>query len=70
MIRADAPNSHFDPVRTKMTGTQQIMILRVCDLDEIESKQFLVDKTLSQVCYTSERETEKVIVDEILTEER
>ena len=32
IMRANALNSHVDPVRIKMTGTQQITILRVFDL--------------------------------------
>ena len=34
MMRADNLNSHVDPVRTEMTGMQQVPILHVCDLDE------------------------------------
>ena len=33
MMRADTLNSHVEPLKTEMTGTQQIMILHLCDLD-------------------------------------
>ena len=32
----DALNLHVDPVRTEMTGTKNIPILHVCDLNESE----------------------------------
>ena len=47
MMISDALNSHVDPVRTEMTGTQQILILHVFDLDESKSKEILADKNLS-----------------------
>ena len=66
MTRDDAFNSHVDPVRTEMTGTQQIMILHVCDSDESESKEILTDENLSQVCSEDKSESEIVTVNESL----
>ena len=54
MMRADSLNLHVEPVRTKMTGMQQIPILHVCDSEESESKEILAQKNLSQVYYTDE----------------
>ena len=48
MIRADALNSHFDPVITEMTDTQQIQILRVCDSDKSKSKEIIADEIYKQ----------------------
>ena len=36
MMRADALNSHVEPVRREITGTQKIPISHVCDSDESE----------------------------------
>ena len=52
-----------------MTGTQHIPILKVCDLEESESRDILVDENLSQVCSTDKGESESVIFDESYTEE-
>ena len=38
MMRADDLNSHVDPVRTEMTGTQQITILHILYSDKREPK--------------------------------
>ena len=57
MMRPDARNLHIGPVRTEMTGTQQIPISHVCELDERKSKYFLVDENLSQVCSTDKGES-------------
>ena len=69
MMRADAFNLHVDPVRTEITGTQQIPILHVCDLGKSKSKGITSDETLLQVFYTDKSKSESVIVDEIYTEE-
>ena len=69
VLRADAFNSQIDPIKKEMTGTQHIPILYVYSLDESESKGFIADENLSQVCSTYESESESVIVDEISTEE-
>ena len=61
MMISDALNFHIDTIRTEMTGTQQIMILHVCDLYESESKYFFADKNLLQVFSTSNSESEIVI---------
>ena len=60
-MRADAFNSHVGPARTEMTGTQQITILHVCDLDERKSKEILAEQKLSQVCSTDKGKSESVI---------
>ena len=68
-MRADAFNFHVEPVRTEMTGTQQIPISHVCDSDERKSKGIIVEKNLLQVCYTDNIKPESVIFDESSTEE-
>ena len=68
MMRADAFNLHVDSVRTEMTGTQQILILHICDLDKSESKGITVEENSSQVYSTDERKSESLIADEISTE--
>ena len=62
-------NSHVDPVRTEMIVTQHIPILKVCYLDNNESKGIIADKNLSQVCSTDKSKSESAIVNEISTEE-
>ena len=69
MMRADKFNLNVEPVRTKITGTQHILISHVCDLDESESKMTLVVEKSSQFCSTEESESESVIVNESYTEE-
>ena len=68
-MRANALNSHIDPVKTEMTGTQQIPISQICSIDKIESKDILADEILSQVYSTDEGKSESVIFDESTTEE-
>ena len=63
MVRAGASNLHVEPERTVMTGTQQIPILKVCDLDDSKLKKILLDKTLSQVYSIDGSEYESVTVD-------
>ena len=69
MVRADAFNLNVDPVRTKMTGTKQIPISHVFNLDKSKSKGIIADKNLLQVCSTDESESESVIFNESSTEE-
>ena len=69
MGRTDAFNLHVQPVRTEITGMQQILILRVCDSNESESKEILLVEILSQVYSTDYIESESVIFNEISTEE-
>ena len=64
MIRVDVFNSHIEPVRTKITGTQKIPISHVCDSNDSESKRIIVDENLLKVCSTDEKESESVIIDE------
>ena len=68
-MRADALNLHVYPVRTELTGTEQISILHVCSTYEIKSEEFLVGKTLSQICSTDEKKQKNIIGDEINLEE-
>ena len=70
MTRADALKPHIYTVRKKMTGTKQITILHIFSTDESKSKDFLVEKTLSQVCSTDKYKSKGIIVDESSTEER
>ena len=53
-----------------MNSTQQIPISHVCSADESKSKEFLTEKTLSQVYSTDEGKLESIIVDESSTEKR
>ena len=52
-----------------MTGTKQIPTSYVFSTDESELKEFLVDKTLSQIYSTDKDESRGTIVDECSTEE-
>ena len=56
MMRADALNLDNYPVMMEMTSEKHIPILNVCYMDNSKSKEFLVYKTLSQVCSTEEEE--------------
>ena len=69
MIIADVLNSHVYPVRTKMTATKQIPTLHVSSTDNRKLKEFLVDKTLSQICSTDEDESKGIIVNKRSTNE-
>ena len=64
MMRADVLNLHVYPVRMEITGVKHIPILHVCSMDDKKSKEFLVDKNLSQVCSTDKGDSKIVIVDE------
>ena len=70
MMRDDALNSYIDPVVTEMTGMQHIPISHVWSMDKSESKEFIAEKILSQVCSTDKGESESVIINESSTEER
>ena len=70
MMRADDFIFHVNSLRTKITGLQQITILRICSLEKSESKEIIADKNLSQVCLTKESESKRVIINESYTEER
>ena len=69
MMRTDDHNLNVYPERTETTSTQQISIPHVCSTEDRESKEFLVDETLSQVCSTDGDESKSIIVDEIYTKE-
>ena len=68
-MRADVFNLHAYPVRAEITATKQILTSHVFSTDERKLKEFLVDKTLSQICYTENDESKGIIVDECSTEE-
>ena len=67
MMRYDALNSDNYPIRTEITGAKHIPILHVCYMDNIESKGFLVDETLSQVCSTDEEDSKIIIANKSYT---
>ena len=69
MMRDDALNLYVYPVRTEMNVTQQILISHFYSKDDSESEEFLVDKSLSQVCSTDEDKLKIIIAGEISTEE-
>ena len=69
MIRSDALNLHVYLVRTEMTVTKQILISHVCSADDIILKEFLVGKTLSQICFTDKDESKVFISDKSSREE-
>ena len=69
MVRADAFNLHVEPVRTKMDGTQEILILYVCDSDERKPKGIIADEILSRACYMDKSKSESIIVNESSFEE-
>ena len=54
-------NSQVYPARMEKIGTKQILISHVFSTDKSELKEFLVDKTLSQVCSTDEDESTGII---------
>ena len=62
MMIYDALNSDNYPVRTEMTGVKHIPILHVRSTDDSESKEFIVDKRLSQVCSMYEYKSKIIIV--------
>ena len=45
-----------------MNGMKQIPNLHIYSKDENELKEFIVDKTLSQICSTEEDESKSIIV--------
>ena len=69
MMRSDTLNLHVYPVRTDMTATKYIPNSHVCSTGESKLKEFLFDKTLSQICYTDEDESKGTIFDKCSTEE-
>ena len=70
MMRADARNSYSCPVRTEMTGTKQIAISYVFSKDESKLKEFLVEKTISQICSTEKYESKSIVVEKCYTKEK
>ena len=69
MMRDDALNLHVYPVRTQRTSMKHIPTSHVCSTYESELKEFLVDETRSQICYTDEDESKGIIVENYSTEE-
>ena len=61
MVRDYAFNLHVDPVRTEMSGTQQITISQIYSSDERKAKGIIADEKLSQVCFTDKIKPERVI---------
>ena len=55
MMRAYAFNSKVEPIITKTTGIQNILISHVCDSEKRGLKGIIADKNLSQVYSTDER---------------
>ena len=62
-MRSDDFKLNVDPVRTEMTGTQQIMISHIFDLEKSESKEILADENLLQVFSMDEVNPESIIAD-------
>ena len=52
-----------------MTATKQIPTSYICSTENIELKEFLVDKTLSHICCTDDYKSKGIIVEECSTEE-
>ena len=52
-----------------MTATKTIPTLHICSTGEIKLKEFLVDKTLSQIFSTDEDKSKGIIVNKFSTEE-
>ena len=69
MLISDVLNSHIYPVGTEMTGTKHIPVLHVCSTDKRELKEFLVNKTILQICSAYKDESKVIIVDKFSTEE-
>ena len=69
MMRADALNQQVEPVRTEMTGKQQIKISQICDSNESKSKGIIADEKLLKFCSMDKGKPESVIIDESSMEE-
>ena len=69
MMKDDALTSHVDLVKTETTGTQQIPIFHVFNLDDIKSKDILSNENLLQVYSTDEGKSESVIIGESFMKE-
>ena len=69
MMISDTLNSHGYPVRTEMTATKHILTLQVCSTYKSKLKEFLVNKTLSQICSTDEGKSKGIIVDKFSTKD-
>ena len=63
-MRAGALNSEVYPVRTYMTDTKQIPNSDVCSTHDGKLKEFLVDKTLLQICSTDTDGSKGISVNE------
>ena len=69
MMRDDSLNLHAYLVRTEIAVTKQILTSHVFSTDARKIKEFLVTKTLLQICSTDENESKGIVVDEYSTEE-
>ena len=52
-----------------MTATKHIPTSHVCSTEKGELKEFLVDKTLSQICSMDEDKSKGIILDKSSTKE-
>ena len=68
MMRADALNLRVYPVKTEITGTQQIPTSQIYFTDNNKLEEFLAGKTLLHVYSTDEDESKGIIIDESSTE--
>ena len=68
IMRADALNSHIYPFRSEMIATKYIPTLHVCSMGDSKLKEFLVEKTLSQICSTDKDKSKQSIVNETLSQ--
>ena len=59
MMIAEDLSSESYPVTTEMTGAEHIPISHLCSTDNRKSKYLLLDKNLSQVCFTDKDEFKK-----------
>ena len=53
----------------EITGAKHIQILHICYTDDKKSKEFLMDKNLSQVCFTDKGRSKKFNVNATYKEE-
>ena len=61
MMRADALNSYGYSLRTEITAMKQIPASHVFLMDESKLKEFPVNETLLQSCFTDKYESKGII---------
>ena len=69
LMRANSLNFQVYPVIMEMNDTKKIPTSHVFSMDESELKEFLVEKTLSQICSTDKDESKGIIVDKCYADE-